>query len=71
MMHHHPVFLAFPEGIISVDDISTVCPAREDMLRVREDTAPDGLLVTFKSKGTQLFLKGVTQEAFERRLNQL
>lgn len=49
---------------INVSDISTVSPAREDMLSVRPDAAADGSRITFRSKATSIFIPDMTPDQF-------
>jgi hypothetical protein len=55
-------FLVFDDGIINVDDISTVIP-----ISTGDAQEPSWVKVTFKSKGTSLDLN-VSLKEFENRL---
>jgi hypothetical protein len=53
-----PQFLMFPEGILNVNDISTIAPYRKDGQLWTYGMDASGVRVTFMSKGTFMDLPG-------------
>lgn len=63
-----PQFLRFPNGIINIEDIATIVPARADKMNVDAVAKANGVRVWFRSGGSR-FLPRETLDSMEARLN--